>query len=347
MARQYRSRNRPRPPSRAGRQNLARSFLRAIPWKLLILVPILLLVAVPTYLYAAKAGAGMFPTITSYFSGALAPPPPPSPTPYPVFPVALPKVGSLHYAVQDGDSCDAILIFQMHMYSAGRVFSDLKPETVKALNTAMGHDCHAIQPGMVLNLSPQYPLVAFAGIVLKIDSATPQQVIPTPLIAVPTQQYTIDCSGGCMLTVRIANDVQVRLQVETNLDIRVGSWIWAQGLMARRSIRNFSDYPYADPNASLNGMTVRACDLQVEQTHDDNMPPCSQYMPNTIKDDGGAWLFGVTGPSSLDHWRYPLHLPAGTRVLLWLDDDNGNLKFQKGNPVYRYDEASQLYVKVA
>ncbi len=66
-----------------------------------------------------------------------------------------------------------------------------------------------------------------------------------------------------------------------------------------------------------------------------------------IDDDGGAWLFGITGTSSLDHWKYPLHLPAGTRVLLWLSaHSNGNLRFNRGNPVFRYDNATHVYIKV-
>jgi len=43
-------------------------------------------------------------------------------------------------------------------------------------------------------------------------------------------------------------------------------------------------------------------------------------------------------------WCY--HFPPCTRVLIWLtDDNNGNLKFQRGNPVYRYDESTGLYVR--
>ncbi|MFL5692048.1 MAG: hypothetical protein ACJ795_09600, partial [Ktedonobacteraceae bacterium] len=104
---------------------------------------------------------------------------------------------------------------------------------------------------------------------------------------------------------------------------------------------------YADPTASLDGMSLRACDLQVDNTHDDNSLSCDQILPNTIDDDNGAWLLGVIGPSSLGHWGYPLHLAPGTHVLLWLTmDANGNLRFHKGNPVYRYDEVSHLYVKV-
>jgi len=234
----------------------------------------------------------------------------------------------------------------MHMTDAGQIFSDANPNTVKALDNAIGQDCHALQPGMVIKLSPQYPLVALGGVVLKVEATSPQQPLPTPLINVASQpRLGIDCSGGCLLVMRIAPATQVRLQIQTALPVRVGSWVWAQATLARKQITGFANYPYVDANASLNGMLLRACDLQVDNTHDDNSMSCSQLLPNTIIDDGGAWLFGVTGPGSLDHWHYALHLPAGTRVLLWLSaESNGGLKFQRGNPVYRYDEMAHIYV---
>ncbi|MBV9690293.1 MAG: hypothetical protein JO202_11360, partial [Ktedonobacteraceae bacterium] len=92
--------------------------------------------------------------------------------------------------------------------------------------------------------------------------------------------------------------------------------------------------------------TLHACDLQVDNVHDDNSLPCSQLTPNTIDDDGGVWLFGVTGSGSLDHWQYPLHLPPNIRVLLWLSNDHGILKFESGNPLYRYNETARVYVKI-
>jgi len=234
------------------------------------------------------------------------------------------------------------------MADAGQIFSDANPNTVQALNGVVGHNCHGLQPGMLLTLSPHYPLVALGGLVLKVDPTTREQALPTPIINVPSQQQTgIDCSNGCTLTMHIAQNVQIRLLVQTALPVQVGSWVWAQATLARKPIAGFDNYPYADPKASLNGMSLRACDLQVDNTHDDNSLSCSQLLPNTIIDDGGAWLFGVTGPGSLDHWRYPLHLPAGVRVLLWLTADNkGNLVFHRGNPVYRYDEGAHIYIPV-
>lgn len=321
--------------------------LRSIPWKLLLLLPVLIVLAVPTYVFGVRLGNTLLPTITRTFYVLSAPAGTPTATPFPTFSTALPQAGSLLYTVRDGDSCDEILAFQMRMASAGQVFSDVKPATVKALNAAVGQDCHALQPGMVISLSPQYPLVALGGEVLKIDATSPQQVVPTPLINVPDQPLSsVDCSGGCLLTVRVAPQVQVRIQIETTLSLHVGSWVWTQATLARKAVPSFSDYPYADLDAPLNGMLLHACDLQIDNIHDDNGLSCDQITPNTIDNDQGSWLLGVIGPSGLDHWHYPLHQPVGTHVLLWLSaESGGNLAFHPGNPVYRYDDVSHLYVK--
>ena len=333
------------PSTRGG--NL-RPIARATPWRLLLLLPILIILAFPAFLFGTKQGQRLLPALTSYFYNISGPPPSPTPTPLPPFSTLLPQAGSILYSVLAGDSCDEILTIQMHMVDASQIFSDANPNTVKALDSVIGQNCHALQPGMVLTLSPQYPLVALGGVVLKINPTSPQQPLPTPLINVARQQNVgIDCSGGCLLTVRIAPSVEIHLLVQTGLPIKVGSWVWAQATLARKVVPGFANYPYADPTASFNGMSLRACDLQVDNIHDGNSLSCSQLLPNTINDDNGAWLLGVTGPGALDHWRYPLHLPAGTRVLLWLTEDNsGNLVFHKGNPVYRYDETMQIYVKI-
>ncbi len=320
---------------------------RSIPWKLLILIPLLAVFAVPTYLYASGVGKYVIPGVTNFFYSLSAPQTSASPTPQPAFPSTLPQVGSLLYTVQGSDSCDSILTYQMRMADAGQVFSDVNPNTVKSLNASLGQDCHALQPGMVLPLSPQYPLIAFGGVVLKVEATTTQQILPTPLVKVNNQQQVAaDCTGGCLLTVRLAPQVQVHLQAQTTLPLRVGSWVWAQATLARKNVPGFADYPYADPKASLDGMSLRACDFQVDDTHDDNSLSCDQLMPNSIDDDKGAWLFGVTGAGSLDHWHYGLNVPTGTRVLLWLSNENGTLKFHKGNPLYKYDDGSHVYVSV-
>ncbi|GAC1358233.1 MAG: hypothetical protein NVSMB38_41210 [Ktedonobacteraceae bacterium] len=333
-----------RPQSTPGEN--VRIVARSIPWKLLLFIPILVVLAVPAYLFASNAGKNIVPGVTSFFYGLSAPPSPPAPTPQPAFPRVLPQAGSLLYTVQGGDSCDSILAYQMRMTNAGQVFSDVNPNTVKALNASLGQDCHALQPGMVLPLSPQYPLIAFGGVVLKIDATSPQQVLPTPLIRTSNQQLPADCTGGCLLTVRLASQVQVHLLVQTTLVIKVGSWVWTQAMLARKNVQGFPNYPYADPKATLDGMSLRACDLQIDDTHDDNSLSCDQLMPNSIDDDRGVWLLSVTGADALDHWHYGVHLPAGTRVLLWLSSENGVLKFHKGNPLYKYDEGSHVYVKV-
>lgn len=326
-----------------------RIVIRSIPWKLLFLLPVLFVVAVPTYLFGSRVGNNVLPGMTKFFYTAFgAAAPTAAPTPPPPFPTVLPQVGSVLYTVQNGDSCDSILTFQMRMNDAGQVFSDVKPETVTALNAALGHDCHKLQPGMVLSLSPQYPLIAFGGLIQKISATTPQQVLPTPLINVPDREpQTADCSGGCLLTVQLSDQVRIQLSLQTTLSLREGSWIWTDAMMARKSVRGFDNYPYVDPQMSLNNMSLRACNFEINNQTDPLAASCSDLTPNTIDDDGGTWLIGVTGSSALDHWRYPLHLPTNTRVMLWLSSDsNGHLKFQAGNPVYRYDETAHLYQKI-
>jgi hypothetical protein len=340
MARRFR-------PQSTPTENL-RIVVQSLPWKLLLFLPIVMIVAVPAYLYAMHVGNGAFPALTHYFDKIAAPSLSPTPTPLPPLSTVLPQAGSILYTVREGDSCDSILTFQMNMNDSGQVFSDVKPETIRALNAAVGQNCRVIHPGAVIPLSPHYPLIAFGGIVRKIEASTPQQVLPTPLIRVPDQpQSSVDCSGGCRFTLQLAPQVNIHLLVQTTLSVRVGSWIWAQAMLARKVIRGFDNYPYADPQASLNGMSLKACDLQIDNTHDNNSLSCDELVPNTIDDDNGSWLLGVTGPGALDHWHYPLHLAPGTRVLIWLTQVNGgNLVFKRGNPVYRYDETTHLYVKV-
>ncbi len=324
-----------------------RIVLHAIPWRLLLLIPVLLILAFPAFLFGTGAGQRLLPALTKYFYN-LGSPPTPAPTPYPAFPSALPQPGSLLYTVQAGDSCDEILTTQMSMSDAGQIFSDTVPASVRALDSAIGQDCHALQPGMVITLSPQYPLVALGGIVLKAEPTSALQSLPTPLINVAQQQTGIDCSTGCNLAVRIAPNVQVTLTVQTTLPVHIGSWVWAQAMLPREAIAGFAAYPYVDPSASLNlnGMTVRVCDFQIDAAHDDNALSCSQLLPNTIIDDGGSWLFGVAGSGSLAHWHIALPYPAGTRVLLWLSlDNNGNLVYRRGNRVYRFDEQTHVYVR--
>src|SRR5947209_11177562 len=193
-----------------------RFFIRSIRWGLLILLPVLILVAIPTFYFGTHSGQKVLPAMTNFFYNLTGPPPAATPTPLPPFPSTLPQVGSLLYTVQAGDSCDEILAVQMRMSDASTIFTDVKPNTIQALNATIGHDCHALQPSLVLALSPQYPLIAFGGQVLKVEATSPQQVLPTPVINVPHQQQLgVDCSDGCLVTVRIAAGVQVHISVKT------------------------------------------------------------------------------------------------------------------------------------
>ena len=124
------------------------------PWQLLIIVPLIVALAVSTFLYMSRAGGKIMPSITQLFyklsdtgSSVIA-------TPQPSFPITLPQVGSMLYTVETGDSCDSILTFQMNMQAAGEVFSDANPETVQALNHTLGQDCHTLQPGLVPITTP-------------------------------------------------------------------------------------------------------------------------------------------------------------------------------------------------
>ncbi len=338
MAHHYRPRSTPH-------ENL-RVFLHGIPWKFFLFVPILILASLPAFYFGLHAGKNIFPNLTNYFYKLSGPPPSATPTPQPSYPVVLPQFGSILYNVQATDSCDEILSVHMNMADAGTIFSSATPDTITALNASIGQNCNDLQPGEVLTLSPQYPLVALGGRVLKVTATAAQQVLPTPLINIATQQPTgIDCSEGCSLVVRIAPSVQIHLYVQTALPIKIGSWIWAQAALARKNVKNFPNYPYVDPNAEFNGMSLRACDLQVDNIHDANSLSCDQLLPNTLDADGGAWLFGVTGAGGLEHWGYPLHVASGTQVLIWLTNSNGNLSFHNGNPVYIYDAATHVYVK--
>ncbi|GCE11590.1 hypothetical protein [Tengunoibacter tsumagoiensis] len=334
-----------RPRSTPGEN--AQIMVRSLPWRLLLVLPVLIIVAIPTYVIAALLGGNVVPGMAQMFYKLSAPVPLTTPTPYPTFPTLLPQIGSVLYTVQDGDSCDSILAYEMHMNTSGQIFSDVKPETVAALNAQLGQNCGRLQPGLVLPLAPHYPLVAIGGIVLRIDPTSPQQVIPTPLITIPDQkQYAPNCEDGCLLTVRITPEIQIHLIVKSSLSIYPNSWVWALAQLARKPVHGFDTYPYADPKAALNTMKLSACDLQVDDVHDDDALSCSQMKPNTVNADGGSWLFAVTGPAGLDHWHYPINVPQGTRVLLWLSKGKNGLSYQKGDPAYRYDDATHVYVKI-
>ena len=137
-------------PSTPG-ENL-RAIIHVIPWRLLLLLPILIILAFPAFLFGTKQGQHLLPALTNFFYKISGPPPSPTPTPLPPFSTLLPQPGSILYTAQSGDSCDEILTIQMHMTDASQIFSDANPNTVKALNNEIGQNCHALQPGMVLAL---------------------------------------------------------------------------------------------------------------------------------------------------------------------------------------------------
>jgi len=323
--------------------------LRPLTWKVIGVLFAVLIVVVPTYITAERAGSKLVPELTSLFYKASDPNGSLTPASLPAFPPALPRVGTIPYTVQEGESCDSILAYQMRFANANEVFSDQKPETVQALGASLGRDCHKLNQDMVLTLSPQYPLIAFGGEVLHVGSLTSPQGVPTPLINLPhPEHYAPDCAEGCLLSVKIAPRVQVYLTVSTRADIFPGSWIWSQAALARKVVPNFADYPYTDPAASLNGMALEACDIQINGAppQPQNSRSCDDLTAKNIHMDGGAWVFGVTGPSALDHWHYPLNAPSNSRMLIWLSDDDSGLTCHPGDPAYRYDQASRSYKKL-
>src|SRR5436305_2977316 len=92
------------------------------PWQLLIIIPLLVALAISTFLYMSRMGGEIMPLITQLFYKLSDPGSSVIPTPQPSFPMTLPQVGSVLYTVQTSDSCDSILAFQMNMQAAGQVF---------------------------------------------------------------------------------------------------------------------------------------------------------------------------------------------------------------------------------
>ena len=159
MARRFRQSSTPK-------ENLHLFFV-SIPWKLLFVLPIMLILGVPTFIYGTNIGGKILPSLTNMFYSLSNVSTAASPTPLPTFPTILPQVGPVQYQVANSDNCDAALIDKMHMYSASQVFSDANANTVTQLSKDIGQDCHKLQPGMIVKLSPQYPLVALSGVLLK------------------------------------------------------------------------------------------------------------------------------------------------------------------------------------
>src|SRR5262245_57042206 len=117
--------------------NLARQLM---PWRLFLLVPLLLLFAIPAFIFGTNAGHRLLPNLTDFFYN-LSDTPTIVPTAMPPLTQLLPQPGSIAYTVREADSCDEILATQMRMSDAGQVFSDANPQTVQALNRSLGTNC--------------------------------------------------------------------------------------------------------------------------------------------------------------------------------------------------------------
>src|SRR5216683_1448020 len=87
-----------------------RIIIHTIPWRLLILLPLLILLAIPAFYYGRHAGQKVFPTMTNFFYNLTGSPSAATPTPFPPFPTALSQVGSLLHTVHSGPTRRAILL---------------------------------------------------------------------------------------------------------------------------------------------------------------------------------------------------------------------------------------------
>src|SRR5262249_43645760 len=125
------------------RENLS-AFLKMGPPRRYLIPMLLVMLGLATFVCGISIGGNAFFSATHFFYD-LSLAPVATPTPQPPLPKLLPQVGTMLYMVQDGDSCDAILVYEMRMNQASEVFSDVKPETVQALSAALGQDCHRIQ----------------------------------------------------------------------------------------------------------------------------------------------------------------------------------------------------------
>src|SRR5437763_16277219 len=82
-----------------------RIVIHTIPWRLLILLPLLILLAIPAFYYGSNAGQKVFPTMTNFFYNLTGSHSAATPTQFHPFPTDLLQVGSLLYPLQSGESC--------------------------------------------------------------------------------------------------------------------------------------------------------------------------------------------------------------------------------------------------
>src|SRR5436853_7409315 len=101
--------------SKRRRRENPRFFIRSIPWRLLILLPVLILVAIPTFYFGTHSGQRVLPAVTNFFYNLTGPPPAATPTPLPSLPSTLPQLASLLYTMQTGHSCDGRLTVRIPM----------------------------------------------------------------------------------------------------------------------------------------------------------------------------------------------------------------------------------------
>lgn len=328
--------------------------VRSLPWKTIIGFVICAVGFLPFLacsLFIANNGLLDLSQLFSAINGAHADLPPPH-TSFP-FPAVSPQMGVIPYVIQDGDSCNEILANQMNMGQSTKIFNDAQKNSIQVLNRVLGQNCQNLTVGAVIPLQPQSPLVAIGGIVRKISTPSFVKPTPTPLVRLPktirqqaeANRY-VDCSGGCNLQIQTTSKDTANLFVETDMHVQVGSWVWALAMMQPQKVPGLDNYPYLEPHASVDKTVLRACDFTLEDQQDDNMTPCRKLLPNTIDDDGGIWLYAVTGSQALGHWHWASNLPPNTQVLMWLSSKGGDLQYEDNNPIYRYSPKQHAYIKL-
>src|SRR5258708_12738081 len=77
-----------------------RVVIRAKPWRPLLLIVILLILAFPAFKFGTGAGQRIFPPVANFFYNISRPPLPPTPPPLPPFLAPLPPFASFPYTIQ-------------------------------------------------------------------------------------------------------------------------------------------------------------------------------------------------------------------------------------------------------
>src|SRR5260221_12735357 len=108
-----------------------RMLLHAIPWRLLIIIPILIIAAIPAFTIGVRLGGRVLPGVTNIFYILGGPAAGPPPTHLPPFARILPQPGSLIYTVQAGNSSDEVLAFKIRMSDEGKILSAANQKNVQ------------------------------------------------------------------------------------------------------------------------------------------------------------------------------------------------------------------------